>query len=47
MTIFLIFTLGTIWGSFFGLMIDRLPEHSIVHPRSGSVAKFENQTRPL
>lgn len=34
MTIFLIFTLGTIWGSFFGLMIDRLPEHSIVHPRS-------------
>ncbi|MGO2939029.1 MAG: prepilin peptidase [Pseudolactococcus laudensis] len=34
MTIFLIFTLGTILGSFFGLIIDRLPEHSIVSPRS-------------
>ena len=51
MTIFLIFTLGTIWGSFFGLMIDRLPEHCIVHPRShcldGSVAKFKNQIQGL
>ncbi|GAX47214.1 prepilin peptidase [Pseudolactococcus reticulitermitis] len=34
MTIFLIFTLGTVWGSFFGLVIDRCPDASIISPRS-------------
>lgn len=30
----LFFTIGTVFGSFFGLMIDRLPEQSILFPRS-------------
>ncbi|WP_172209657.1 prepilin peptidase [Lactococcus hodotermopsidis] len=30
----LFFTIGTIFGSFFGVMIDRLPDHSIILPRS-------------
>ena len=34
MTIFLIFTVGTVWGSFFGLVIDRFPNTSIIRPRS-------------
>lgn len=34
MTIFFIFTVGTVWGSFFGLVIDRFPDTSIIRPRS-------------
>lgn len=34
MDILLIFTVGTIWGSFFGLVIDRTPDTSIISPRS-------------
>lgn len=31
---FFAFIIGSIWGSFFGLVIDRLPHASIIHPRS-------------
>ena len=34
MDIFFIFTVGTIWGSFFGLVLDRSPDTSIISPRS-------------
>jgi leader peptidase (prepilin peptidase)/N-methyltransferase len=34
MTELIFFIIGTIFGSFFGLMIDRLPEQSIISPRS-------------
>ncbi|WP_460058991.1 prepilin peptidase [Pseudolactococcus yaeyamensis] len=34
MAILLIFSIGTILGSFFGLVIDRIPKYSIISPRS-------------